>query len=187
MSKAGKREKKYNINVIVFLLLVCIPFIANAQADLRTDNFVQINNYWEDSIKTKQLKIKALPFLMKWQEVKGYPYNWNDGAMIPAKGLQRLTRVGVHAQWKFIELQIAPEFVLAENLDFDQFSLNLAQVHWKDYYRFNNFIELPERMGEKQYVQNFPGQSFLKFHYKKLSIGVSTENKWWGPSQRNSL
>jgi len=187
MSKAGKQEKKYKIDVLIFLLLVGMPFLAKAQADLRTDNYVPINNYWEDSLKSNQLKIHALPFLMKWQDVKDHPYNWNDGAMIPAKGLQRLTRFGVHTQWKFIELQLAPEIVLAENLDFDQFSLNLAQVHWKDYYRFYNFIELPERMGDKQYVQNFPGQSFLKFHYKKLALGISTENKWWGPSQRNSL
>ena len=186
MSKAGNQEK-HKLDLLVLTLLVFIPFFAKAQADLRTDNYVPINNYWEDSLKSNQLKIHALPFLMKWQDVKDHPYNWNDGAMIPAKGLQRLTRFGVHTQWKFIELQLAPEFVLAENLDFDQFSLNLAQVHWKDYYRFYNFIELPERMGDKQYVQNFPGQSFLKFHYKKLALGISTENKWWGPSQRNSL
>ena len=187
MRKLGKQENKYKIEVLVLLLLVFIPFLAKAQADLRADNYVQLNNYWEDSIKSKKVKIQALPLLFKYQYVEDHPYNWNDGAMIPAKGLQQLVRVGVHTQWKFVELQLAPEMVTAQNQYFDQFPLDLAQVHWKDYYRFYNFIELPERMGEKQYLQFLPGQSFIKFHYKKLAIGVSTENKWWGPSQRNSL
>ena len=187
MRKAGKQEKKYKIDVLLLLLLVLMPFFVKAQADLRTDNYIQINNHWEDSIKLKKIKVQSLPLLLKYQYVQDHPYNWNDGAMIPAKGLQQLVRVGAHAQWKFIELQLAPEMVTAQNQYFDQFPLDLAQVHWKDYYRFYNFIELPQRMGENQYAKFLPGQSFIKFHYKKLSLGVSTENKWWGPSQRNSL
>ena len=31
------------------------------------------------------------------------------------------------------------------------------------------------------------GQSYVKINYKKLSLGVSNENIWWGPSIRNSI
>ena len=56
MRKAGKQEKKYRIDVLLLLLLVLMPFLVKAQADLRTDNYIQINNYWEDSIKRKKIK-----------------------------------------------------------------------------------------------------------------------------------
>ena len=56
MREAGKQEKKYRIDVLLLLLLVLMPFLVKAQADLRTDNYIQINNYWEDSIKRKKIK-----------------------------------------------------------------------------------------------------------------------------------
>ena len=56
MREAGKQEKKYRIDALLLLLLVLIPFLVKAQADLRTDNYIQINNYWEDSIKRKKIR-----------------------------------------------------------------------------------------------------------------------------------
>ena len=32
-----------------------------------------------------------------------------------------------------------------------------------------------------------PGQSSIRLNVKKLSLGISSENLWWGPGQRNSL
>ena len=31
------------------------------------------------------------------------------------------------------------------------------------------------------------GQSSVRLNWKKLSIGISSENIWWGPSLRNSI
>jgi len=39
MREAGKQEKKYRIDALLLLLLVLIPFLVKAQADLRTDNY----------------------------------------------------------------------------------------------------------------------------------------------------
>ena len=58
---------------------------------------------------------------------------------------------------------------------------------WKDYYRFYNFIEEPERMGTTQYTKLFGGQSYLQYSFKNTSIQFSTANKWWGPGFRNAL
>ena len=44
MRKAGKQEKKYRIDVLLLLLLVLMPFFVKAQADLRTDNYIQVKN-----------------------------------------------------------------------------------------------------------------------------------------------
>lgn len=37
------------------------------------------------------------------------------------------------------------------------------------------------------YTKIFPGQSFLKLHMGPISIGVSSENLWWGPGINSSL
>lgn len=41
--------------------------------------------------------------------------------------------------------------------------------------------------GAYSYTIFFPGQSFLKAHIGPISVGVSSENLWWGPSINSSL
>ncbi len=182
----------YIANLALFLLILVASSKLRAQADFKSDNYIFTDNYWKDSTKKNisllpTVKLYALPLTTKVQWVQNHPYNWNDGAMVPAKGWQQYARVGINAQWKFIELQFAPEMVNAQNQQFESFPLDADPVIWRDYYRFYNFIELPERMGDKQYSQLLLGQSFIKLHYKKWSLGVSTANQWWGPAQRNAL
>jgi len=133
------------------------------------------------------VQIKALPLKTTIQWVGDHPYDWNDGPMIQAKGWQQYINGGVNLKWKNLELQVAPELVVAQNLAYEGFGVVQDQVHWRDYYRFYNFIEQPEQMGIKQYNKLLWGQSFLKFHYKNTAIQLSTANKWWGPGFRNAL
>lgn len=39
----------------------------------------------------------------------------------------------------------------------------------------------------QSYAKIFPGQSFLKAHLGPISVGVSSENLWWGPGINSSL
>ncbi|MDO8997128.1 MAG: capsule assembly Wzi family protein [Sediminibacterium sp.] len=39
----------------------------------------------------------------------------------------------------------------------------------------------------QSYAKIFPGQSFLKAHLGPISIGMSSENLWWGPGINSSL
>ena len=133
------------------------------------------------------VQIKPVPFKTTLQWVGDHPYDWNEGSMIPAKGFQQYLNGGVNVKWKNLELQLAPEYVLAQNLPYEGFNEGQDKVHWRDYYRFYNFIELPERMGNAQYSQFFWGQSFIKFNYKNTVLQLSTANKWWGPGFRNAL
>jgi len=136
---------------------------------------------------TTVVNIKILPFVTKLQIVGDHPYDWNDGAMIPAKGWQQYTNWGFQLQWKKFEVQIAPEFVSAQNLPFEGFSADMDPVQWRDYYRFYNHIELPEQFGILPYRQFFTGQSYLQYQTKNTRIQLSSANKWWGPGFRNSL
>ena len=149
--------------------------------------FITMPSFAQTKDTANKLQIKILPIVNKLQYVGDHPYDWNDGVMIPAKGWQQYLNAGVNFKWKKLELQIAPEFVAAQNLSFDGFSENLDPVHWRDYYRFNNFIEQPERFGDQAYQRFFVGQSFLKYQLRNTSVSVSTANKWWGPGYRNAL
>jgi hypothetical protein len=176
---------------------LCISFAVKAQSDFKQDSYILTQNLWKDTSKSINIKItpkdsiqlRWVPLLNKLQYVQDHPYNWNDGAMVPAKGWQQLLRVGLHAQWKFIEIQVAPEMVLAQNQLFDELTIEVDNnpVTIRDYYRFYNFIELPERMGNASYNKLSWGQSYIKLHYKNWKLALSNENKWWGPTQRNAL
>lgn len=139
------------------------------------------------NLGTNGLQFKLLPIVNKVQYVGDHPYDWNDGAMIPAKGGQQYISTGVNFKWKQFELQVAPEFVAAQNLSFEGFAADMDPLQWKDYYRFYNHIESPERFGDKAFNRLFAGQSFLKYNFNNTVIQFSTANKWWGPGYRNAL
>ena len=44
------------------------------------------------------------------------PLGFNQGTMYPAVGFQRRWSVGVHLIWKFLDVNLQPEWVQAENL-----------------------------------------------------------------------
>ena len=89
------------------------------------------------------IQFRLLPIVNKLQYVGDHPYDWNDGVMIPAKGWQQYLNAGVNLKWKQFELQIAPEFIAAQNLNFEGFGADMDEIQWRDYYRFQNFIETP--------------------------------------------
>ena len=46
---------------------------------------------------------------------------------------------------------------------------------------------MPERFGNVNHNKTTYGQSSIRLNWKKLSLGISNENLWWGPSIRNSI
>ena len=174
----------------LFLLICAITFIGNQ--NVYAQNFSKetthpLYSYAATILGKDTLKITPLPLRTSIQWVGDHPYDWNDGAMIPAKGLQQYLNGGVYIQWKQLQLQLAPELVVAQNLAFEGFNTGMDRTQWRDYYHFYNFIEEPERMGNGQYTKLWWGQSFLKYHFKNTSLSVSTQNKYWGPTFRNAL
>lgn len=119
---------------------------------------------------------------------KTLPYDWNLGAMIPAAGYQSVYKMGVFARiGKHITIQLAPEFVQAENKSFETFGQELGDAAWTSYYRFLNTTDIPERFGNSRYSKVLPGQSSIRYNTEQFSFGISTENCWWGPGYRNAL
>lgn len=130
---------------------------------------------------------KLLPVNLLLQNNSHHPYGWNDGAIIPAKGLQTLLRAGVYLQYGILSVQFRPEIVVAANQNFDNFNKDHYEIIAARYYDFYNNIDLPAQFGTGTYTRAYWGQSNIRLTYKALSFGLSTENLWWGPGMKNSL
>ena len=131
-------------------------------------------------------KLLTLPGVYKMQYNSNYAFGVNDGAMIPNRGIQQVISPGVYAEYGKFSLQLQPEFLLAQNKDYRGFPIE-HQATILFYYEYMNRIDMPERFGEGPFNRFYLGQSSFRFNLSPISIGVSSENLWWGPGRRNSL
>lgn len=138
---------------------------------------------WEEEGRGR---VQLLPLSWENQFTSGYPYGWNDGPMIPAVGYQTMFSAGIYASYKFLSVQFRPEFVLAENKDYLGFHANDRSA-WQRYYTIMSRTDLPEFFGSGTYTRAYLGQSSVRLNFHPISIGISTENLWWGPGRKNSL
>ena len=100
---------KYSLTV-----LACLVVALSIGQTIQTNTLVDSIAAYKPIAKTG-IAFKLLPIVNKLQYVGDHPYDWNDGVMIPAKGWQQYFNAGVHLKWKQFELQMAPEFVAAQN------------------------------------------------------------------------
>jgi hypothetical protein len=132
--------------------------------------------------------LQLLPITWQQQYNTHNPYGWNDGSMIPAAGYQSLFSLGFYARYKFLSIQLQPEFVYAQNKNFDGFTQAGNELTaWKAWYGVYNRTDLPERFGAGPYSKLLAGQSSIRLNFDPISFGLSTENLWWGPGVNNSL
>ena len=117
------------------------------------------------------------------------PFGFNEGNMYPAVGFQRRWSLGVHFTWKFLDVNLQPEWVEAENSPTVPFAGSPQDGNYwtRVFFIINNNIDAYSRFGTEPLKYFFPGQSRLAFRVGNVATGVSTENNWWGPGFRNSL
>uniref|UniRef100_UPI00404738E3 capsule assembly Wzi family protein n=2 Tax=Roseivirga sp. TaxID=1964215 RepID=UPI00404738E3 len=134
-------------------------------------------------------KIKILPVEFRLAYDTDHPDSRNDGAMIRSRGLQTYVSAGFYTEWGPLTIQLKPEFIFAENNLYQGFPNKPRHFEstWQSRYVFFNRIDEPERYGDGNYTRATFGQSSIRLNQWGLSLGLSTENIWWGPSIRNSL
>jgi hypothetical protein len=117
------------------------------------------------------------------------PSGFNDGSLFPSIGSQN--RLSIRSRFTIdnFELNIQPEFVSARNINPPVFLGHKQDGnYWARYYlHVQNNIDYYTQYGRKPITALFPGQSFITYNLKHLSVGISSENQWWGPGVRNSL
>ncbi len=123
------------------------------------------------------------------QNNNNLPIGWNDGSLYPSVGMQQRFTLGAHFQWHNFSLHLQPEWVTAANKDPIAFESDPRDGNYiaKYYTYFVNKIDHFSRFGTAPLQRFFPGQSSFRFNTKHISVGISTENLWWGPGNRNSL
>jgi len=159
------------------------------QLNLNTDNADRNEYEFNKEIAGSangDFSLQLMPVTWEHQYNSAFPYGWNDAGMIPSVGYQTMVAAGIYAKYKWFSLQLRPEFVFAENKAYMGYNGDNTYA-WGAWYEFANTIDMPERFGDGTYSKFLPGQSSFRFNYGPASIGISTENVWWGPGIHNSL
>jgi len=130
---------------------------------------------------------QILPFSWQQQVNTDHPYGWNDGPMIPAKGYQTMISGGFYLKYGPLSIQFRPEYVYAENLPFNGYASGHTGLDLSDYFFYHNYLDNPERFGTGVYNKAFWGQSSIRLTFGPVSVGLSSENVWWGPGIQNAL
>ncbi len=161
-----------------------------------TKNGVKIDSteiYFENYSKSifsffnNKINLKLLPINFNSEFSSHHPYNRNNGSLIPSRGYQHIISPGIFSKIGPISIQYKPEFLFSQNLEYDGFWDGHYDEIWAKRYNGWNHIDIPERFGETEYKRNLLGQSSVRINFSKLSLGISNENIWWGPSIRNSI
>jgi hypothetical protein len=138
-----------------------------------------------NSSNTVQIKTLGIDYFIEYNS--HHPYNRNNGTMIPNKGYQHIISPGIFIKTGPLTIQFKPEHHFSENKEFDGFWEGHYSVIWAKRYRLWNHIDMPERFGSSSHNKTTFGQSSIRLNWKSLSLGISNENLWWGPSLRNSI
>lgn len=112
--------------------------------------------------------IKLLPISWNTKFNSHRPFGWNDAGMRMVKGFQQSFSGGVFWTAGPLSIQLQPEY----------YQINAQNYQTTTAYGFNS---------TKPLSKAYWGQSSIRINSKVLSIGVSTENLWWGPGQFSSL
>ncbi|MFY0626311.1 MAG: hypothetical protein JXR07_08455 [Reichenbachiella sp.] len=164
------------------------PLHLNAHSDSLLEKCQSLLGKIILSNSTNSCQLKVLPIQFNTEFNSHHPYGWNNGSLIRARGIQGLFSPGLFARLGPLTVQLRPEFMWAQNLEFNGFPDEHSNEVWRARYRFTwNRIDSPEHYGSQNQTNILPGQSSIRLNYKGFSLGVSTENLWWGPGQNHSL
>lgn len=136
--------------------------------------------------------LRILPVEMEASSTTSFRQGYNFGNRVPGVGMSTWATAGIYFDDGRVSIQLRPEFVTSELDSFQTFpgdrNPDNEIFFWRTYFdRVLNVMDAPEHLGYRPVQNVLPGQSFIRFHAGPISLGLSTENLWWGPGIRNSL
>ena len=124
--------------------------------------------------------LRATPITSRVQYNGHHDYGWQDGPMIPNKGMQYYLNAGVYGKIGPLEFQYAPEIVHASND-------SVPAPGVRNIGGGSGPYDNPDRFGTDPYKRNYIGQSYVKLNLGSVSFGVSSENIFWGPGRYSGI
>lgn len=113
-----------------------------------------------------------------------YAQGFNDGSFWQGKGANSMISGGLNISWKWLSATLAPELWFSQNLEFDLMPSNPSL---SEYSYPNNGIDMPQRFGSDPVFDYGLGQSDLRLNIYWFTLGLSSENLWFGPAQVNPI
>jgi hypothetical protein len=141
-----------------------------------------------DSLATASLQPAA------WVDMvfnSGYPHGNQTGALWPGRGIQTLWTAGISLRAGPLRVGLHPQVAWHQNSSFpivpypDSTASEYAYPWWRG--RDRPRIDWPQRFGAESFWTVAPGQSYVSLEGYGVRGGLSTENIWWGPAQRQSI
>lgn len=114
----------------------------------------------------------------------GFPYGGNDGAAWQGRGVNAGLSGGAAFAYRGFTVTILPEFWAAENRAFD---LMPAAAGTTEFGYQATGIDQPQRFGDDPLFKASPGQSEIRYTWRRLTVGLGSQSVWFGPATRNSI
>lgn len=125
--------------------------------------------------------LRSIPITTRVQYNSHHDYGWQDGPMIPNKGMQYYLNAGIYGNAGPFEFQYSPELVYALNDSVP--APGVRNISSNPVLPYDN----PDRFGTDSYRRNYTGQSYIKLILGSISLGVSSENIFWGPGRYSGI
>lgn len=122
------------------------------------------------------------------------PFSLNDGAMWAGRGWNESLRVGFHAEVGRVSVTVAPELLASENIAYEMpppevtLPLPPGRSPFSSPWHIRPFsIDLPLRFGDEALWRLDPGQTTFAVDAGRITVGLSSEQEWWGPGIHNAI
>lgn len=151
----------------------------------RLTRFADTGSTWAIGVVTPEVRIIRN---------SGLPFSLNDGSLWASRGWNAGVTAGGYTRIGPMRLIVAPTLVSEQNLAFQvipypQTSTTAfpRNVWANPFHPPPESIDLPLRFGDHKRQRVDAGQSSLAVDVADVSVGVATENLWWGPGIRNAI
>lgn len=141
------------------------PIVSNDSVNIETLLNLSDSTF---KVKSRRSNFQLLPISWNTKFNSQRPFGWNDAGMRMVRGFQQSFSAGFYLKAGPLTVQLQPEYY---------------QINPQDYQTTAGFGSNSNKPLSKSYW----GQSSIRLNTKSLSLGISTENLWWGPGQYSSL
>ena len=150
------------------------------------DRAPRVLSPWLDDGADAHAPIRLLPVRNLTVFNSAYPDERNNGAMWAGRGMSSAVSLGMRATYGPLTVQVAPVFAWQANGDVRLLDTTSVGPYSGLTQRIRR-IDIPQRFGTNSFTTIAPGQSVIRLDVAGAALGVSTENLWWGPAQRNAI
>lgn len=116
-----------------------------------------------------------------------YPGRDRDGPLWAGRGWSGMLEGGATFRWRRLSAAVRPQVTTAENRDFVHAQVGLPGLSVFIHPWHPTQIDWPLRHGDRSFSEVHPGESYLRYDFDRIAVGISTERLAWGPARRNPV